>query len=96
VQQWPVLAAAVLARQPGLTECPFGVGWYYSRTSLEVGMAAWPGADLGEPGLVMPRQPGVDDGGGSLASVALADPHRDMGRFQGLVHDTGQGITDRI
>src|ERR1017187_8094952 len=28
-------------------------------------MAAWLGADLGEPGLVMPRQPGVDDGGGS-------------------------------
>ena len=59
-------------------------------------MAAWPGADLGEPGLVMPRQPGVDDFGGSLASVALADPHRDMGGFQGLLHDTGQVITNQI
>ena len=39
--------------------------YYYSHTLLGVGMAAWPGADLGEPGLVMPRQPGVDDGGGS-------------------------------
>src|SRR5580700_11609418 len=28
-------------------------------------MAAWAGADLGEPGLVMPRQPGMDGGGGS-------------------------------
>jgi hypothetical protein len=27
-----------------------------------------------------------------LASVALADPHRDVGGFQGLVHDTGQVI----
>jgi hypothetical protein len=45
-------------------KCPF-TGQYYSRTLLGVGVAAWPGADLGEPGLVMPRQPGVDDGGGS-------------------------------
>ena len=30
------------------------------------------------------------------ASVALADPHRDVGGFQGLVHDTGQVISDRI
>ncbi|HEV2259214.1 MAG TPA: hypothetical protein VGS06_39360 [Streptosporangiaceae bacterium] len=30
------------------------------------------------------------------ASVALADPHRDMGGFQGLLHDAGQVISDRI
>src|SRR5271165_3449682 len=30
------------------------------------------------------------------ASVALADPHRYVGGFQGLVHDTGQVISDRI
>ena len=29
-------------------------------------------------------------------SVALADPHRDVGGFQGLVHDIGQVILDRI
>ena len=30
------------------------------------------------------------------ASVALADPHRDVGGFQGLVHGTGQVIADRV
>jgi hypothetical protein len=28
--------------------------------------------------------------------VALADPHRHVGGFQGLVHDTGQVIADRV
>jgi len=30
------------------------------------------------------------------ASAALADPHRDVGGFQGLVHGTRQVIFDRI
>jgi hypothetical protein len=30
------------------------------------------------------------------ASIALAGPHRDVGGFQGLVHDTGQVISDRV
>jgi len=30
------------------------------------------------------------------ASVALAGPHRYMGGFQGLVHDAGQVILDRV
>ena len=30
------------------------------------------------------------------ASVALADPYRDMGGFQSLLHDAGQVISDRI
>ena len=30
------------------------------------------------------------------ASVALTDPHRYVGGFQGLLHDTGQVITDRV
>jgi hypothetical protein len=30
------------------------------------------------------------------ALVALADPYRDVGGFQGMVHDTGQVIADRV
>jgi len=44
------------------------IAWYYSRTSAEVGMAAWPGADLAEAGWVMPRPAGPDGGGGASGS----------------------------
>jgi hypothetical protein len=30
------------------------------------------------------------------ASIAVADPHRFVRGFQGLVHDTGQIIADRV
>jgi hypothetical protein len=33
---------------------------------------------------------------GKPDSVALPDPHRDVGGFQRLVHDTGQVIADRV
>ena len=33
---------------------------------------------------------------GRIPLVAVADPHRDVGGFQGPVHDTGQVIFDRI
>src|SRR5579864_976736 len=41
---------------------------------------------------------GVWRGGGRLlpVSAALADPHRYVGGFQGLVHDTGQVSPDRV
>ena len=53
-------------------------------------------------GLLLPdhnARGGLIFGQGFLVAAgltALADPYRYVGRFQGLVHDTGQVISDRV
>jgi hypothetical protein len=53
-------------------------------------------AELDGPGSGMPHRPGLERRRQKPASVAPADPHRDMGGFQSPLHDTGQVISDRI
>jgi hypothetical protein len=50
--------------------CPFITEYYYGRIAVEGrAMAAWPGADLAEAGLVMPRRLGVTAAGAGLSHV---------------------------